>query len=102
MIQRWQDCSAAPQATRKARIPIADGYRALRIGAGTKALEEQEYPNQRSELWFAVAEMARAYELDLSRLLNVVQEDIRWQRMGMTLDLFGILTTEVAEPQSLS
>lgn len=62
----------------------AAGYNCHRIGAGTKAIEEKEYPNRRSELWFAVAEMARDNQLDLSRLSEEVQEDACKQAMQVS------------------
>jgi hypothetical protein len=66
----------------------AQDYRPIRIGAGTKA-EEQEYPNRRSELWFTVAERARAEELDLSRLPREVLDELRRQCLSVTWNLDG-------------
>jgi hypothetical protein len=65
----------------------AEGYRAIRIGAGTKALGEPEYPNRRSELWFTVAEMARSGELDLSRLPDEVLDELRRQCLSVAWGL---------------
>lgn len=65
------------------------GYRVVRVGAGTKALDEMEFPNRRSELWFTVAEMARADELDFSRLPEEVLDDCRRQFLSVTWSLDG-------------
>lgn len=59
----------------------ADGYKVVRVGAGTKAMVEKDYPNRRSELWFQTAEMARDDNLDLSRLPEEVLDNMRKQCM---------------------
>lgn len=81
------DCDGI--GTRDVEFLEAEGYRAVRVGAGTKALGESEYPNRRSELWFTVAEMARADELDLSRLPEEVLEECRRQCLSVTWGLDG-------------
>lgn len=66
-----------------------EGYRVVRIGAGTCAIMKEDYPNRRSELWFTVAERARDNELDLSRLGQLADgqallEEMRRQAMSVT------------------
>ncbi len=69
---------------------LNDGYNVIRIGAGTNALEKEEYPNRRSELWFTTAERARTDELDLSQLqcpdgsVDEVIDQMRRQAMSVT------------------
>ena len=71
------------------------GYRVVRIGAGTKAIVEKDYPNRRSELWFTVAEMASSDEIDFSRIAmnedgtrkpegEAILEEMRHQAMSVT------------------
>ena len=57
----------------------AGGYNFIGIGAGTVAVEEEEYPNRRSELWFAVADRADRGGLDLSRLPDESIRQLRTQ-----------------------
>jgi len=63
---------------------LADGYRVIRIGASSKALEELNYPNRRSELWFATAEMAADDQVDFSRLPEEVIDNLHTQLMQVT------------------
>jgi hypothetical protein len=53
-----------------------DGYAVAGIDAGTAALASNDYPRRRDELWFTVAEMARAGELDLSRLGEDTRDEL--------------------------
>src|SRR4029079_13578991 len=53
-----------------------DGYAVAGIDAGTAALASNDYPRRRDELCFAVAEMARAGELDLSRLGEDTRDEL--------------------------
>jgi hypothetical protein len=50
-------------------------------GAGT-AMEPEDYPNRRSELWFAVAERAEEGRLSLVRLPAEVRRELRRQAMA--------------------
>jgi hypothetical protein len=54
----------------------------LPVNAGTSALEPENYPNRRSELWFTVVERALRGELDLSRLPVAVRSELRRQCMA--------------------
>lgn len=49
-------------------VDKAEGFNFIGIGAGTKAVEPEEYPNRRSELWFTVAGRAEQGQIDFSRL----------------------------------
>lgn len=44
------------------------GFNAIDVNSSSKALDVEQYPNRRSELWFGVRERARTRNLDLSRL----------------------------------
>lgn len=79
------DCDGI--GTRDSEYMENEGYTVIRVGAGTKALDEKEFPNRRSELWFTTAEMARVDELDLSRLSAEVQDDCRRQFLSVTWSL---------------
>jgi hypothetical protein len=58
-----------------------------------------EYPNKRSEAWFAVAELADEGKIDLSRLTSTAQNLLRRQVMAPTwkLDAQG---RRVVEPKA--
>lgn len=49
-------------------ILVADGYNVERVNAGHAAIEEEDYPNRRSELWFNTAQRAYHGNVDFSRL----------------------------------
>lgn len=66
---------------------LEDGFAAQRIGAGSKAIDEKNYPNRRSELWFVTAERARTGELDFTRLSEEVIDQARKQAMSATWSL---------------
>lgn len=51
-------------------------------GAGERALRPDDYPNRRSEMWFAVAERAARGDLDLSRLSAESLKALRRQAMA--------------------
>jgi hypothetical protein len=51
-------------------------------GAGARAIRAEDYPNRRSELWFAVAERAGRGDLDLSRLPAETLKLLRRQAMA--------------------
>jgi hypothetical protein len=51
-------------------------------GAGSRALSADDYPNRRSELWFAVAERAGRGDLDLARLSETAMRLLRRQAMA--------------------
>jgi len=63
-------------------VDQGDDYRFEPVGAGTVAVEEELYPNRRSELWFATAERALRRQLDLSRLPASVRQELRRQCMA--------------------
>lgn len=61
-----------------------DGYNFVRVNAGSKATDEEGYPNRRSELWFVTADRALHGQLDLSRLPASARRELRRQCMGPT------------------
>lgn len=59
-------------------------FRFVPVNAGARAFEPEQYPNRRSELWFALAARARRGDLDLSRLPVHARSLIRQQAMAPT------------------
>jgi hypothetical protein len=54
------------------------------VSGASRAIEAGEYPNRRSELWFAVAARAAEGRLDLSRLPDEARRSIQRQVMAPT------------------
>lgn len=63
----------------------------LPVNVSEKALNEEGYPNKRSELWFAVAELAANGFISLARLPAWQREELRRQALSptYTLDIHG-------------
>lgn len=59
-----------------------EGYAFHGCGAGARALRPDDYPNRRSELWFAVAERALRGGVDLTRLPQETLQLLRRQAMA--------------------
>ncbi len=74
-------------------------YKFMPISAASTALEEERYPNRRSELWFAVAERADEGRLSLIKLPPEVRRELRRQAMAPTwkLDSQGRRVVEAKE-----
>lgn len=64
-------------------ILMEDGYSVAGVNSATCAIETRNYALRRDELWFTVAQMARAGELDLSRLPAETLEGLRVEAMGI-------------------
>jgi hypothetical protein len=62
----------------------AGGYSFVEVNSSTRAVEPENYPNKRSELWFAVADRAASGRLDLSRLPEESRNLLRRQLMAPT------------------
>lgn len=62
----------------------ADDYSFVPLHAGAKAIEEEKYPNRRSELWFVVAKRADENRLSLSKLDAETRRELRRQAMAPT------------------
>lgn len=77
----------------------ADGYKFVGLSGANKAMDDNGYPNRRSEVWFAVSDMADEGRLDLSRLSKVSRDLLRRQAMAPTwkVDSQG---RRVVEPKS--
>lgn len=77
----------------------AGGYNFIPVSALSSPLDEDGYPNKRSELWFAVADLAAAGKLCLGRLPPEVRQELRRQAMAptYTLDSRG---RRVVEPKA--
>ncbi len=54
----------------------AEGYKAVAINSSNKAIDSEQYPNRRSELWFDARVRARNHGLDLSRLPKELREKL--------------------------
>jgi hypothetical protein len=80
-------------------VDQANAYKFVEINSANKAIEEEGYPNRRSELWFTVAERADKSRLDLSRLNAQSLKLLRSQAMAPTwkVDSQG---RRVVEPKS--
>lgn len=52
------------------------------LSGANKAIDEEGYPNRRSELWFTVAERADEGRLDLSRLSAETRRELRRQALA--------------------
>ena len=60
----------------------ADGWNFQEINSASTAIEEESYPNRRSELWFATAERAGAGKIDGSLLSPEMKAELRRQLMA--------------------
>jgi hypothetical protein len=80
-------------------IDAANGYTFVCINSANTAIDEEGYPNKRSELWFATADRADKSRLDLSRLSADSLKLLRRQAMAPTwkVDSQG---RRVVEPKS--
>jgi hypothetical protein len=65
-------------------VDQAGGYNFYGLSAGSKAVQDEDYPNRRSELWFAVAERADAGRLSVARLDKESKMELRRQAMSPT------------------
>lgn len=61
-----------------------EGYNAVPVVAQNKALNEQKYPDRRSELWFDAAHAARKGDVDISRLPRECQDYLQEQLFSAT------------------
>lgn len=57
-------------------------YRFVRMNAASKAMQEDDYPNRRSEYWFATAERAEEGRIDLTRVSDLARQTLRGQLMA--------------------
>lgn len=62
----------------------AGGYAFVGVGAGSVAMQPEDYPNRRSELWFAVTERADIGNLDISRLNDTSKGLLKRQAFAPT------------------
>jgi len=67
----------------------AGDYNFIPISGASAAIEEEWYPNKRSELWFATAERADEGRLSLARLPADTRRELRRQAMAPTWKLDG-------------
>jgi hypothetical protein len=68
-------------------VDQADGYNFIGLSGQSDAVEPEDYPNRRSELWFTVAERAFAGRLSLARLSEEARRELRRQAMAPTWKL---------------
>lgn len=76
----------------------AAGLSAISVNASTPAMNQRDYPNKRSELWFNAAERARMGSLSLALLPADLRRKLRQQAMAPAwkLDAAG---RKVVEPK---
>jgi hypothetical protein len=79
-------------------VDQAAGYSFFGLSAAEVALDREQYPNRRSELWFAVAERARRGELSLVRLPPAVRQELKRQALAPKWRLDGA-GRRVVEPK---
>jgi len=65
-------------------ILASNGYAVVAVNAGSSADDPTRYPLIRDELWFTVRDMAKAGELDLSRLSPKVLNRLETQALAPT------------------
>lgn len=65
-------------------ILSANGYNVVPVNAGSCAQDDSKYPLIRDELWFVTRDMAKAGELDLSRLPPKVLNRLEIQALAPT------------------
>lgn len=63
------------------------GYNFIPVSGANTAIQQKDYPNKRSELWFTVAERADEGRVDLSRLSDYSRNLIRRQVMAPVYEL---------------
>lgn len=80
-------------------VDLADGYGFCVVNSSSRAADEAEFPNKRTELWFAASERAAEGRVDLSRLTDDSRNLLRAQAMAPTwkVDAQG---RRVVEPKS--
>lgn len=80
-------------------VDFADGYNFVGVNSATVAMDEEGYPNKRSELWFNTASRALECRVDLSRLDGDSLKVVRQQVMAPTwkMDAQG---RRVVEPKA--
>jgi hypothetical protein len=62
-------------------------YSFIPINSSEVALDEDSFPNKRSELWFAVAELGGAGRLSFARLPSKIREELRRQALAPTYQI---------------
>jgi hypothetical protein len=65
----------------------ANGFAFVPVSAASKPLDEEGYPNKRSELWFAVAELAGTGLFSLAALPASIRSELRRQALAPTYKL---------------
>ncbi len=65
-------------------VDLAEGFTFTSVNSSSRALEEERFPNTRSELWFATSGRASEGRIDLSRLNETSRNLLRAQAMAPT------------------
>lgn len=90
----WRDKAAAPVDPKLIRVKVdddgvgggvvdqADGYQFVPVNASWTADRPDDFPNVRSELWFATADRAKAGRLALGDLEAKVRRELKRQAMA--------------------
>lgn len=65
-------------------VDLADGYGFQAINSSSRAVQEEHFPNKRTELWFAASGRAGEGRIDMSRLSEASRNLLRAQAMSPT------------------
>lgn len=63
-------------------VAQGDGWNFVEVNSASTAIDDESYPNRRSELWFATAERAEDGVMDLSLLDSEMADSLRRQLMA--------------------
>ena len=76
----------------------ADGFNATGVNVSEKATDDEQFLNQRSEIWFEMRERARSKDLDLTRIPQELREKLirEWSAPRYKVDAHG---HKVVEPK---
>ena len=91
--QWWASASAEDRIAMAKKIPIkidvtgglgtgpydhlkSEGYNVIAVNSSQKAVNQEQYPNKRSELWFDTRDRAKEHRLDLSRIPKEMRDKL--------------------------
>lgn len=79
-----QDVTCRIDDVQGAVVDLAEGFTFASVNSSSRALDEERFPNTRSELWFAASGRAAEGRMDLSRLNETSRNLLRAQAMAPT------------------
>ncbi len=80
---------------------LEQGFAVIGVNSGTQAVDQDIYPNKRSELWFVTRDWAMDGNLDISRLDVGIQQKLKIEAMAPTYRLNSRGQREV-EPKEVT